>query len=71
MESWIDERRPDLNGNLPTNGEQMSLSRVGKDLYEKVGTLKPNKNVIEDIFIQIIDALRGKGKGCAPMGVKH
>ena len=36
MEAWIDERRPHLHGKLPANGEEMSLSRVGKDLYEKV-----------------------------------
>jgi hypothetical protein len=36
MESWLKERRPKLNGSEPKNGEEMSLSRVGKDLYEKV-----------------------------------
>ena len=40
MEAWIDERRPNLNGKLPANGEEMSLSRVGKDLYEKVWILE-------------------------------
>ena len=36
MEEWLSPRRPDLKGNLPSNGEEMSLSRVGTDLYEKV-----------------------------------
>jgi UDP-galactopyranose mutase len=36
MEAWLKERRPNLNGSEPKNGEEMSLSRVGKDLYEKV-----------------------------------
>jgi hypothetical protein len=42
MAFWIEERKPNLEGKLPTNGEQMSLSRVGKDLYEKVGNKKLN-----------------------------
>ena len=36
MENWISSRRPDLKGREPANGEEMSLSRVGNDLYEKV-----------------------------------
>ena len=36
MEAWINERKPNMDGILPTNGEEMSISRVGKDLYEKV-----------------------------------
>jgi len=36
MEEWLSPRRPDLKGNLPSNGEEMSLSRVGTDLYEKI-----------------------------------
>ncbi len=36
MAAWINKRKPDMNGILPTNGEEMSISRVGKDLYEKV-----------------------------------
>ena len=36
MEKWLSSRRPDLKGKLPSNGEEMSLSRVGTDLYEKV-----------------------------------
>ena len=35
MEDWLKDRRPKLDGE-PKNGEEMSLSRVGKDLYEKV-----------------------------------
>jgi hypothetical protein len=35
MEDWLKQRRPQLEGE-PKNGEEMSLSRVGKDLYEKV-----------------------------------
>ena len=37
MEAWIKERRPDPEILFPTNGEEMSLTRVGRDLYEKVG----------------------------------
>jgi UDP-galactopyranose mutase len=36
MESWLQERRPDFNGRNITNGEEMSLSRVGTDLYDKI-----------------------------------
>ena len=36
MRNWLSSRRPDLKGREPANGEEMSLSRVGKDLYEKV-----------------------------------
>ena len=36
METWLSSRRPNLNGQEPSNGEEMSLSRVGMDLYEKV-----------------------------------
>jgi hypothetical protein len=36
MAAWINERKPNMDGILPTNGEEMSISRVGKDLYEKV-----------------------------------
>ena len=36
MEKWLSSRRPDLKGKLPSNGEEISLSRVGTDLYEKV-----------------------------------
>ena len=34
MRHWLDERRPTI-GNV-SNGEEMSISRVGMDLYEKV-----------------------------------
>ena len=40
MEAWLKERRPKLNGSEPKNGEEMSLSRVGKDLYEKVKNVR-------------------------------
>lgn len=36
MEEWLSSRRPNLKGKPPSNGEEMSLSRVGTDLYEKV-----------------------------------
>ena len=36
MENWLKSRRPNLKGQQPKNGEEMSLSRVGTDLYEKV-----------------------------------
>ena len=36
MEKWLSTRRPNLKGKQPSNGEEMSLSRVGTDLYEKV-----------------------------------
>ncbi len=39
MESWLQERRPAFHGKPPQNGEEMSLSRVGRDLYEKVRRL--------------------------------
>ena len=40
MENWLSSRRPDLKGRKPTNGEEMSLSRVGNDLYEKVNNVE-------------------------------
>jgi len=36
MENWLSSRRPNLKGQQPSNGEEMSLSRVGTDLYEKI-----------------------------------
>merc|ERR1719507_919933 len=36
MEDWLSSRRPNLEGKKPSNGEEMSLSRVGTDLYEKI-----------------------------------
>ena len=38
MQSWLDDRRPrNCHGDEPLkNGEEMSLCRVGSDLYEKV-----------------------------------
>lgn len=35
MEAWLDERRPKLDRD-PQDGEEMSISRVGKDLYERI-----------------------------------
>ena len=35
MKAWLDERRPPP-GETPENGEEMSISRVGRDLYEKI-----------------------------------
>jgi len=35
MIDWLNERRPNLDRE-PMNGEEMSISRVGKDLYEKI-----------------------------------
>ena len=34
MENWLKTKRPKYDHEL-RNGEEMSLSRVGKDLYEK------------------------------------
>ena len=39
MEAWIKERRPDPEIEAPANGEEMSLARVGRDLYEKVSKI--------------------------------
>ena len=36
MESWLNKRKPNYCKNNITNGEEMSLCRVGKDLYEKI-----------------------------------
>jgi len=35
MIAWLDERRPKLE-QPPRNGEEMSISRVGTDLYERI-----------------------------------
>jgi len=35
MVAWLDERRPKLD-QPPQNGEEMSISRVGTDLYERI-----------------------------------
>jgi len=35
MVDWLDERRPKLD-KPPQDGEEMSISRVGKDLYERI-----------------------------------
>jgi hypothetical protein len=50
MEAWINERKPNMDGILPTNGEEMSISRVGKDLYEKV-----RLELVNSFFIQYIE----------------
>ena len=38
MEKWLKTKRP-IYDHEPRNGEEMSLSRVGKDLYEKASTV--------------------------------
>ena len=38
MVAWLDARRP-TDGSKPSNGEEMAISRVGKDLYQKL--IKP------------------------------
>ena len=38
MEKWLKKKRP-IYDHEPRNGEEMSLSRVGKDLYEKASTV--------------------------------
>ena len=38
MEKWLKTKRP-IYDHKPRNGEEMSLSRVGKDLYEKASTI--------------------------------
>ena len=35
MNNWLNTQRPKFD-HEPRNGEEMSLSRVGKELYEKV-----------------------------------
>ena len=35
MEDWLKTQRPKYD-HEPQNGEEMSLSRVGKELYERV-----------------------------------
>jgi len=35
MTAWLDKRRPPP-GHTPSNGEEMSISRVGTDLYQKI-----------------------------------
>ena len=39
MEKWLKNKRPSYD-HEPRNGEEMSLSRVGKDLYEKASKLR-------------------------------
>ena len=36
FELWLNERKPNYCQNNITNGEEMSLCRVGSDLYEKI-----------------------------------
>ena len=38
MEKWLKTKRP-IYDHEPRNGEEMSLSRVGKDLYEKASKM--------------------------------
>ena len=42
MEKWLKNKRPSYD-HEPRNGEEMSLSRVGKDLYEKASKLQSLK----------------------------
>ena len=52
MEAWLNQSRPDLGGRQPQNGEEMSLSRVGKHLYEKVSSCqRSNSNFIPHMMI--------------------
>ena len=36
MELWLDHRRPNICNEVLSNGEEMSLCRVGADLYESI-----------------------------------
>jgi hypothetical protein len=46
MQKWIDDRKPvpipGQDPGIPANGEEMSVARVGTDLYEKVKMAPPN-----------------------------
>ena len=52
MEDWLSSRRPNLEGKKPSNGEEMSLSRVGTDLYEKV-----NKYKTKNFFVCFLNTI--------------
>merc|ERR1711892_1238969 len=39
MRAWLDQRRPQKGGPPPKNGEEMAISRVGKEFYEML--IKP------------------------------
>ena len=39
MEKWLMTQRPKYD-HEPKNGEEMSLSRVGKELYEKASKIQ-------------------------------
>ena len=55
MDAWLNQSRPDLGGRSPQNGEEMSLSRVGKHLYEKV---RPNSKIVSGFFSTIFRQLQ-------------
>ena len=50
MEAWLKTQRP-IYDHEPQNGEEMSLSRVGKELYERViSYLIPTDNLFLFLF---------------------
>ena len=53
MEAWLKTQRP-IYDHEPQNGEEMSLSRVGKELYERViSYLIPTDNLfLFEIFLE-------------------
>ena len=59
MEAWIKERRPDPEIEAPANGEEMSLARVGRDLYEKVSKIlrsagSSNHDSVHSTYLRIL-----------------
>jgi len=53
MVAWLDKRRPSKE-NKPTNGEEMAISRVGKDLYQML--IKPYTKKQWDKYPAQLDA---------------
>jgi len=53
MVNWLDKRRP-TDGKKPTNGEEMAISRVGKDLYNML--IKPYTKKQWDKYPAELDA---------------
>jgi len=53
MVQWLDKRRP-VDGEKPKNGEEMAISRVGKDLYEML--IKPYTKKQWDKYPKELDA---------------
>ena len=45
MEDWLKTQRPKYD-HEPQNGEEMSLSRVGKELYERVNECRKRRFMI-------------------------